>query len=57
LFRQYDISLLDPVKPLNNRCANGLFLQTDMWVHIKDRYDTVEQKPKSRLNGFLQKMR
>ncbi|KAL8921692.1 MAG: hypothetical protein Q9208_005621 [Pyrenodesmia sp. 3 TL-2023] len=57
LFRQYDISLVDPVKPLHNRCANGLFLQTDMWVHIKDRYDPVDQKPKSKLNGFLQKMR
>ncbi|KAL8724299.1 MAG: hypothetical protein Q9166_008030, partial [cf. Caloplaca sp. 2 TL-2023] len=44
LFRQYDISLLDPITPLTNRCANGLFLQTDMWVRIMDRYDPVQKK-------------
>ncbi|KAI4151306.1 MAG: hypothetical protein L6R39_002062 [Caloplaca ligustica] len=45
LFRQYDISLLDPITPLRSRCANGLFLQTDMWVRIMDRTDDVPQKP------------
>ena len=57
LFRQYDISLLDPIHPLDNRCANGLFLQKNMWVRIVDRYDEGVDKPPSKLNGFLQKIR
>ncbi|KAL8708613.1 MAG: hypothetical protein Q9220_006549 [cf. Caloplaca sp. 1 TL-2023] len=57
LFRQYDISLLDPIKPLDNVCANGLFLQTNMWVRIMERHDPVKGKQTSRLGGFLQKIR
>ncbi|KAL9016822.1 MAG: hypothetical protein Q9185_005819 [Variospora sp. 1 TL-2023] len=66
LFRQYDIALLDPISPLRNRCANGLFLQTDMWVRFLDRQDpaavvvAAAQKHSttvSKINGFLQKIR
>ncbi|KAL8729758.1 MAG: hypothetical protein Q9181_004886 [Wetmoreana brouardii] len=57
LFRQYDISLLDSITPLHTRCANGLFLQTNMWVRILDRLDPVDSKPTSKLNGFLQRIR
>ncbi|KAL8945719.1 MAG: hypothetical protein Q9183_008013, partial [Haloplaca sp. 2 TL-2023] len=45
LFHQYDISLLNPTHPLNTRCANGLFLQTDMWIRILDRTAPKARKP------------
>ncbi|KAL9614526.1 MAG: hypothetical protein Q9167_000976 [Letrouitia subvulpina] len=64
LFRQYDITLLDPVRPLKNICANGLFLQSEMHVKITDRNDDFssplsnrQNGATSKINGFLQKIR
>ena len=37
LFRRFEVSLVDPVKPIRSLNRNGLFVQSDMWVKISQR--------------------
>ena len=37
LFRRFDISLVNPWKPIRSLQRNGLFVQSDMWVRILQR--------------------
>ena len=37
LFRRFDISLVNPWKPIRSLNRNGLFVQSDMWVTISQR--------------------
>jgi hypothetical protein len=37
LFRRFDFSLVDPLKPIRSLNRNGLFVQSDMWLRISQR--------------------
>jgi cytochrome P450 len=37
LFRRFDFSLVNPLKPIRSLNRNGLFVQSDMWVRISQR--------------------
>jgi cytochrome P450 len=37
LFRRFDFSLVNPLKPIRSFNRNGLFVQSDMWVRISRR--------------------
>ncbi len=52
IFVRYDISLVDPTEPWKSVAANGMFLQSDMWVRFQQLVDESDfEEP--RANGRI----